>query len=42
MAYNNDPGYFKVENNSLIDLRVKYGYYHGEFVGVWSFIAEDK
>ena len=41
VAYNHDPEYFEVENNTLVDLREKYGYLHGDLVGVWSYIPED-
>ena len=41
VAYNNDPWVFEVENNSMVDLRVKYGYLHGELEGVYSTIAEN-
>ena len=41
VAYNNEPGYFEVENNSMVDLREKYGRTHGELVGKYSNIPED-
>ena len=41
LAYNHDPWVFEVENNSVVDLREKYEYYHGEYVGSESSIAED-
>ena len=36
VAYNYYPWWFEVENNSLVDQWEKYGYTHGEFVGLWS------
>ena len=41
VAYNNDPPHFEVENNSMVDPRVRYGYYHGKYVGHDSIISED-
>ena len=26
VAYNHDPTFFEIENNSMVDLRKKYGY----------------
>ena len=39
VAYNHYPSYFEVENNSMVDLRKKYGHLHGDLVGVISYIA---
>ena len=42
VAYNDDHYSFELENNTMVDLREKYGYTHGEYlVGVNSYIAED-
>ena len=41
LAYNYEPWQFEVENNTMVDLREKYGKLHGKFVGVLSYIAED-
>ena len=41
VAYNHDPKWFEVEDNSLVDLRKKYGYTHGEWVGVYSYLADN-
>ena len=42
VAYNHFLNVFEVENNSMVDLREKYGYLHGYYlVGVLSYIAED-
>ena len=41
LAYNNDLAIFEVENNSLVDLREKYGYFHGEYVGLYSYISDE-
>ena len=38
VAYNHDPWYFEIENNSIINLREKYGYLNGETVGSYSYI----
>ena len=41
VAYNHDSELFEVENNTMVDMREKYGYTHGQLVGVTSFIAKD-
>ena len=41
VAYNNEPTWFEVENNSLVDLREKYGKTHGDIVGVSSYIPDN-
>ena len=41
VAYNYDPGWFEVENNSLVDLREKYRYTHGEWVGAYDSLSDD-
>ena len=41
LAYNLEPWILEVENNSLVDLPEKYGYLHGERVGVATYIAKD-
>ena len=40
VAYNHDYTWFEVENNSLVDLREKYGYLHGDKVGHYSYDTE--
>ena len=41
VAYNHNSWYFEIENNFMVDLREKYGYLHGDSVGVYTNIAED-
>ena len=41
VAYNNEAWWLEVENKSLVDTTEKYGYTHGQLVGVTSFIAKD-
>ena len=41
VAYNNEPGWLEVENNSLVDLREKWEYTHQQLVGVLSYISAD-
>ena len=41
VAFNYEPKVFEVENNYLVDLHEKYGWTHGGWVGVYSYIAED-
>ena len=41
LAYNFEPWIFEIENNSLVDLPERYGYLHGEYVGMYSYIAFD-
>ena len=41
LAYNQDTWYFEVENNSMVDLREKYGHLHGDLVGFYSYLSED-
>ena len=40
-AYNHEPWVFDIENNTMVDLREKYGHTHGDLVGVYSYIVED-
>ena len=40
VAYNHDPWFFEVENNSMVNIRDKYGYLHGDNVGVYSQISD--
>ena len=41
VAYNDEPRMFEVENNSMVDLREKYGHTHGDLVGKYGYTAED-
>ena len=41
VAYNHRPWVFEVENNFMVNLREKYGYTTGEYVGSYSSIVED-
>ena len=40
VAYNHERKYFEVENNSMVDLREKYGYSHGDRT-FYNYIPDD-
>ena len=41
VAYNYEPTWFEVENSTMVDLREKYGWTHGKWVGVSTYIAKN-
>lgn len=41
VAYNSEPTLFEIENNLMVDLRVKYQFTQVEKIGYYSFISEN-